>query len=128
MKLACRLAEKAYLAGQRVLVWHSDAEELRKLDDLMWTFADRSFVPHELLGPTTANSEAPVLLTSGAPAACDFDFLINLAPDVPACADQAPRIAEIIDGDESCRRAGRVRFKAYRDRGVQPLTHNIRAE
>ena len=128
LKLACRLAEKAFLADQRVLMWHSDVEELKKLDDLLWTFADRSFVPHAIWGPGISLEDTPVLLTSGALPECPFDILINLSADVPACAQQVPRIAEIIDGDENRRREGRARFKTYRDRGIQPVTHNIRAE
>lgn len=128
LKLACRLAEKAYLAEQRALVWLGDAEALKQFDDLLWTFADRSFVPHEVLGTAGSTADAPVLLSMGAAPAQPFDILINLAPDVPSIAAQAPRIAEIIDGDEGRRRAGRARFKTYRDRGIQPVTHTIRAE
>src|SRR3981081_4400327 len=47
LKLACRLAEKAYLAAQTALVWHTDAEELKAFDDMLWTFTDGSFVPAE---------------------------------------------------------------------------------
>ncbi len=37
-KLACRLAEKAYLAGERVLVWLDDAAaQLGSFDELLWT-------------------------------------------------------------------------------------------
>src|SRR6478736_6340256 len=49
MKAACQLAEKAVLAGERVLVWLQDAPALTAFHDLLWTFGDRSFVPHEPL-------------------------------------------------------------------------------
>ncbi len=63
LKLACRLAEKAYLARQRVLVWLEDAAELASFDELLWTFADRSFVPHEHLSAIRSNGgDTPVLL------------------------------------------------------------------
>ncbi len=128
LKLACRLAEKAYLAGQTVLVWHTDPQELKAFDDLLWTFLDGSFVPHEMLTPASSAAEAPVLLSAGAPPPAAVDIIINLAPDVPGCLSQTRRVAEIIDGDETRRRAGRARFKAYRDLGVQPASHNIRGD
>src|ERR1700730_6938128 len=53
LKLACRLAEKAYLAAQTALVWHTDPEELKAFDDMLWTFMDGSFVPHEMLTAAT---------------------------------------------------------------------------
>jgi|SRR5215469_5558318 len=127
LQVACRLAEKAYLASQRALIWHTDRAELEALDQLLWTFADGSFVPHEWL-TSNAAAEAPVLLSAGSPPAEAFDFVINLAADPPPFLHLTRRIAEIIDGDEGRRRAGRVRFKAYRELGVEPGTHTLRAE
>jgi len=157
LKLACRLAEKAYLAAQTALVWHTDPEELKAFDDMLWTFMDGSFVPHEMLTAATerlarespagaterrpsgqrglareppagdaSTQDTPVLLSAGAAPPADVDIIINLAPDVPGCLSRTRRIAEIIDGDDSRRRAGRARFKAYRDLGIQPASHNVR--
>lgn len=125
LKLACRLAEKAYLAAQVALVWHTDAQEIKAFDDLLWTFMDGSFVPHEMLGPGAAIENVPVLLSAGTPPPRTVDIIINLAAEVPACLGQTRRVAEIIDGDDARRRAGRARFKAYRDLGIQPASHNV---
>lgn len=142
LKVACRLAEKAYLASQRTLIWHTDRGELEALDELLWTFADGSFVPHEWLTsnegfPRHSDSgqrvsepglRAPILLGTGSPPTERFDFVINLAADPPPFLSLSRRIAEIIDGDAERRRAGRVRFKAYRELGIEPATHPLRAE
>jgi DNA polymerase III subunit chi len=127
LKLACKLAEKAYLASQSVLVWHTDPAELKALDDMLWTFSDGSFVPHDTLTGGAA-PEAPVLLSSGVAPPANVDIIINLAADLPACLSRTRRVAEIIDGDDARRRAGRARFKAYRELGVQPASHNIRGD
>ncbi len=127
LRTACRVVEKAYLAGQTVLVWHTEAEELRDFDELLWTFSDGSFVPHEAL--TAAGFEsAPVLLSAGTPPPGAVDVLVNLAADVPPCADVAARVAEFIDGDPARRQAGRARFRVYKDRGLQPATHTLRSD
>jgi DNA polymerase III subunit chi len=129
LKLACRLAEKAYLAAQVALVWHTDPHELKELDDLLWTFMEGSFVPHDFLisgpSPSASIQESPVLLSAGTPPPRTVDIIINLAPELPACLGQTRRVAEIIDGDDTRRRAGRARFKAYRDLGIQPASHNV---
>jgi DNA polymerase-3 subunit chi len=127
LKVACRLAEKAYLASQRALIWHTERSELEALDELLWTFGDGSFVPHEWL-TSNAAAEAPVLLSAGAAPAEALDFVVNLAADPPPFLRLTRRIAEIIDGDEGRRRAGRARFKAYRELGIEPLTHTLRGE
>src|SRR3974377_431584 len=88
LRLACRLAEKAYLSSARVLVWSDDAGELSTFDDLLWTFADRSFVPHEPYREAEQWQEVPVLLSGPGDAAPGraFDVLLNLGGVVPACA------------------------------------------
>lgn len=126
LKLACKLAEKAYLTSQTTLVWHTDPDELRAFDEMLWTFNDGSFVPHEMLSSTGALPETPVMLSAGTPPSQNVDVVINLAPDVPPCLAQTRRVAEIIDGDDNRRRAGRARFKAYRELGLQPTSHNVR--
>lgn len=124
LRTACRVVEKAYLAGQTVLVWHTEVDELREFDELLWTFSDGSFVPHE---PLTAGGfdAAPVLLSAGVAPPGAMDVLVNLAPEVPACVSLAQRVAEFIDGDPDRRQAGRARFRAYKERGLQPATHNV---
>ena len=127
LRTACRVVEKAYLAGNTVLVWHTELEELREFDELLWTFGDGSFVPHE---PLAANGfeAAPVLLSMGTPPPGPVDVLVNLAADVPACAETAQRVAEFIDGDPARRQAGRTRFRLYKDRGITPNTHPLRSD
>jgi DNA polymerase-3 subunit chi len=110
-----------------VLVWHTDAEELREFDELLWTFGDGSFVPHEAL-TASGFSSAPILLTSAPTPEGGFDVLVNLAADVPACVAAARRVAEFIDGDPERRQAGRARFRAYKERGWAPATHNLRSD
>ena len=128
LKLACRLVEKAYLAGHRALVWHTDASELQAFDELLWTFMDGSFVPHDLLGASGADDGTPVLLSAGAIPATPVDVIINLSAELPACLPLTRRVAEIVDGEDARRKAARARFKAYRERGVQPASHNMRSE
>ncbi len=125
LSLACKLAEKAYLAAHSVLIWHSEPAELQMLDEMLWTFRDGSFVPHELLGTHAEGLDTPVLLTCGPLPAGELDVIINLATAVPDFLDRAKRVVEIIDGDEGRRQAGRARYKAYLERGVQPASHNL---
>jgi len=126
LTLACRLAEKAYLLDHRVFVRAASASEAQALDDLLWTFADRSFVPHELAG-TGRELDVPVVVGHDAGPETHADLLVNLGQDVPAAYSRYARIAEIIDGDEQRRRLGRERFRFYREHGIEPESHRIGA-
>ena len=122
-KFACREIERAFLAEERVLVCFDTADELARFDELLWTFADRSFVPHE---PVTAESdweESPVLLSAGAAPPSPPQLIVNLATAVPAGVASAVRVLEIVDDDPARRQAGRERFRQYRAMGVEPTTH-----
>ena len=125
LKLACRLAEKAYLARQRVLVWADEAAELSSFDELLWSFSDCSFVPHERYQDPQQWDETAVLLACGPQATAATDVLLNLGSTVPPAAAQAGRILEIIDSEPARRQAGRERFRHYRDQGFAPQTHHV---
>ena len=119
-RLSCRLAEKAYKMGHTVYL-HADSEsQAQRLDDLLWTFRAGSFVPHARGG----GQPSPVLIGSGeAPGAADL--LITLSAAVPAFYERFTRVAEIIDGNEDNKRAGRERFRFYRGRGLEPQSHHL---
>ncbi|MFO1408564.1 MAG: DNA polymerase III subunit chi [Steroidobacteraceae bacterium] len=125
---ACRLAEKAYDQGLRVAVRAASPAEAAELDDLLWTFSDRSFVPHGTwpAEPAFATS-TPVLIGTGTLPDSHRDVLVNLAGEAPADAARYARVCEIVAADEESRRRARVRFRAYRDSGLEPATHNLSA-
>jgi len=127
LRLACRVAEKAYLARQAVVVLSDDAEALRRFDELLWTFGDGSFVPHDTVTAEGARCEAPVALTTGPLPADHADVLINLASSVPPSFERFARVAELLDARPEVRAAGRERFKIYRGKSIEPQTHNVGA-
>ena len=123
---ACRLAEKAYDQGLRVAVRTASAAETAEFDELLWTFSDRSFVPH-VVWPTEPDVVAatPVVVGSSSLPASHRDVLINLAPDAPADFSAYARICEVVGGDEDAKKAGRHRWRTYRDAGCAPEAHPL---
>jgi len=124
LRMACRFAEKAYLARQRVVV-HADAALLPRVDEMLWTFGDGSFVPHDTVTTEGAPCEAPVALTTGPLPVDHTDVLINLGQSIPPFFERFARVAEFLDARPDVRSAGRERFKAYRGRSIDPQTHNV---
>jgi len=124
LRLACRLAERACADAQSVFILASSPDEARRMDDLLWTFRDRSFVPHELVENAGANAP-PVLIGTSLAAAPVREVLVNLAPQMPEGCEAFSRILEPLDADEERRRRGRERYRAYRERGLVPASHTI---
>ncbi len=125
LNVACRITEKAWKAGHTVLIQHSDPGELAKLDALLWTVSEYSFIPHEISAEAPRLSATPVVLNTGSGPTAAVDVLINLNPQLPSGLELATRIIEIIDADPARRASGRERFKAYRDRGFALEKHDL---
>ena len=125
LRLACRVAEKAYLARQTVVVLFDEPALLPKFDEMLWTFGDGTFVPHDSVTAEGARCEAPVALTTGPLPADHGDVLINLGNAVPERFEKFARVAEFLDGRPEVRAAGRERFKLYRGKSIEPQTHNV---
>jgi DNA polymerase-3 subunit chi len=122
---ACQRTEAAYLAGERVLVWLEDAAALAQFDQLLWTFGDRAFVPHEPLAAQPRDADVPVQLLGGGVLDArvlggGFTTLVNLHDAPAAEALRFPQVIEVIDADPACRAAGRARFRFYREAGATP--------
>ncbi len=122
--LACRLAEKAYGLGHSVYVHVESDAQARAMDDIMWTFRDNSFLPHEIqAGPDTF--ETPIRIGCSEDPIVNCHLLINLAPDVPAFFSRFERMAELVDADPEVRRRSRERFRFYKERGYPLNTHKL---
>jgi DNA polymerase-3 subunit chi len=122
---ACRLAEKAYLSDLKVVILQDDPGEAKALDELLWTFNERSFVPHELCLDEKFDARTPVHIGLEGGRLPAVDLLVNLTDRLPADLERYARIAEIIDADLERRRLGRERFKSYRDLKLALETHQL---
>lgn len=122
---ACRLAEKAYRLDNSVHIETGSAEDARRVDELLWTFRDGSFVPHHLLGSERNDLPSPVTIGCDKAVAEKRDLLINLCDEVPDFAAAFPRVAELVSSDEESRQQSRKRFVLYRDQGHTLETHNV---
>ena len=131
---ACRLTEKAYLRDLKVVLLGDTLAEVEAIDALLWTFSERSFVPHDIHRggppgvptPAAAAGSAPaVQLTQDLDSVGSADLLVNVSTRLPARLDRFARVAEIIDADDERRRLGRERFKAYRELKFAVETHQL---
>ena len=122
-RFACRLIEKIYKQGNRVFVLLDTLPDVQDFDQLLWTFSQSSFVPHAMEG-TPDVENVPVVVGQQA-AETGANVLVNLGEHMPPEAEQFPRVAEVIAQDDGSKRAGRERFRQYREQGFELKTHEI---
>lgn len=136
LEYACRLTRKIWSAtpvGEPVrnIVMVGEKADLKKLDELLWTFSAVDFLPHCFIEDEGA-ADTPILLTDdfSSPALTQLphaDVMIHLGmrmpKDVAALVARFPRIVEVVTVNDAERLAGRERYKAYRDLGHE--LHNF---
>jgi len=127
LRLACRLAETAYKHGHKVYIHTPNQRVSEDLDRLLWTFADGSFVPHAVAGADThaPSDDYPVIIGAAEPDESHDDVLIPLLEGVPGYFQRFTRVMEAVDSGNAEKQQARARFKAYRDLGINPETHNL---
>ncbi len=128
-QFACRIVEKAYRLGHRIYMHTHNAQQAARLDQLLWTFSQGSFIPHSIDGQSPT-PPPPVLIGHTAELqnpehAHEHEVLINLAEDIPLFFSSFKRVAEVIDQQPENKISGRERYRFYRDRGYTLENHNI---
>jgi DNA polymerase III subunit chi len=123
LQRVCALTDRFYNEGARVLLYVSDEAEATKLDSLLWTFKQNSFIPHARLEEATEPVIEPVLIVGDDPAGHEAEVLIIVtAAALPAWYAFCPRVCDFVPGwDESAKKAARQRFGACRDAGYRML-------
>ena len=122
-KLACRLALMAWERKQKIFIITATEASGKQLGELMWQYPEGRFLPHTKAGDQDAG-KAPVnigMLSDLKPA----DVVINLCPQAVPQAEEFTRILEIVPFIKEDRQSSRVKYKSYRNLGLEPQTHEI---
>lgn len=124
LEFTCRIIEKAYLRHNRVYVYTQIEKQAHWLDELLWTFKEDSFIPHNLQG------EGPfpppvVQIGQAQPDKIFNDIIINLDINIPAFCQQFRRIIEIIPEIAEIKQAARTRYRLYQQQQYAINTHQM---
>lgn len=124
MQICCRLLEKAYQNRSKTLVYCNDKVSAERIDELLWTFKDDSFIPHNLCGEVP-NPPPPVQIGHGDATCPHRDILINLSSVIPENHSKYKRIIEIVSQADDSKLIGREHFKFYREQGYILNSHDL---
>lgn len=122
--LCCRLLDKAYQQRKRAFVLCTDKLSAERLDELLWTFRDDSFIPHNLCGEGP-KAPPPIQIGFGDQTCPHRDILFNMNSEVPENFKNYRRIIEIISQAPESKTCGREHFKFYRQQGFEINTHDL---
>ncbi|HVY24738.1 MAG TPA: DNA polymerase III subunit chi [Steroidobacteraceae bacterium] len=133
MRYACQLVDAAYSQGKRIVIHVSDDNEAQKLDDMLWTFRDQAFIPHEIAtaqsheiatAQSPANARIMALIGTSVPDSFSTQ-LINIGTAIPAKLESLQHVIEVVDADAQRKQQARERYKQYRELGCTLETKNL---
>ncbi len=123
LRLACKVAEKAWRSDYKVFLLARDERQVQFLDDLLWTYSQASFVPH---AQAQEDTDAPVVIGSTLPEdAGNRTALVTLRAQPVEQPFLRLRIADIIGAGDSEKAEARQRFRYYRNLGIEPGMHKL---
>lgn len=129
LDFTCRLLRKAYRRGATVLCL-APGERLEALDRALWTFVEREFLPHALLGRAKGGmlARTPIWLSSAWPdvdavEAPRRDVIVNLGGPLPVEAAASARVIEVVGADPDEVDRGRSLWRQYKVGGFE-ITHH----
>ena len=117
----CQWAEHFFEQGRRVQILAGSALAAQRLDHLLWTFAQASFIPHRIGPANQAGAAAePVIITMGELTVEGASVLIC---DGPAGLEFMQRYNEVVHfvllDDSEKRHESRSLWQAAREKGVR---------
>ena len=131
LRFVCQLTEKIYALGHRIHLHTANQQTARQLDQLLWTFSELAFLPHQLIDadhPGDTSTHPPITIGCvgefSDPLHCE-DVLVNLSTEVPLWFSRFSRVTEFVAGGEDDRLTARERYRFYRDRGYNLDMHQI---
>lgn len=122
--LVCRLIEKAYTKGHRVYVHCANQVDAEHIDELLWTFKEDSFIPHNLQGEGP-EPPPPVQIGYSKDPRGFNDILINLSQTIPEFYSKFKRIIELVINQEEDKVLSRSKYKTYRSQRCELYTHEM---
>lgn len=122
---ACGLLEKI---EQRVYIHTDSLQEAERIEGLLWTYKDDSFLPHNIYHP---QDDCPPHIQIGYREEAPInhqEVLLNLSANIPLFYVQFVRVMEIVFSDALVQQSARERYKQYRDQGYAITTHKLKAD
>ena len=125
LTFTCRLIEKAHNNKNTSYIYVEDEARAQQINDLLWTFRDISFIPHDIAGKNQQG--LPIQIGYGLDQPRQIsDVLFNLTSNVPDFFADFNRIIEIAPEEPSWQDSARNNYHHYQDKGFTINNHDLR--
>ena len=124
LRTTCQLSCKALERRRQVMILTPEVEVTQRLSGLLWSTPSTGFTPHCRAADGLA-AVTPIIVDHATDPVIHEDVLINLREDTPSFFSRFQRLIEIVTSDDNDRARARERYRFYRDRGYEIVTHDL---
>ena len=126
-QFACRLVDKAWRSGLPMHIHTVNEQSCQFMDQLLWSWREYSFLPHAIMNDDDSDQHCPITLGFRQPTTAQKPLLINLSPEVPDFFRDFSRVCEVVVQHPDQKAISRAKFRAYRQTGIEPEVHTMKA-
>ncbi len=110
-----QLLEKAVASGKHIVLLTSSEEQLTTLDNTLWTYSTKKFLPHGREKDGFAEKQ-PIYLTNSEQNPNNAEILVLTDGAEPEYLSEFPRVLDVFDGnDEAAVAEARTRWKKHQE-------------
>lgn len=124
LRTTCQLSCKAIELNRRVMVLTPQPQVTEQVSRMLWSTPSTGFTPHCRAADRLAEV-TPVIVDHAPEPVVHEDVLINLREEMPSYFSRFQRLVEIVTSDAEDRARARERYRYYRDRGYEIVTHDL---
>ncbi|AGF49879.1 DNA polymerase III subunit chi [Candidatus Kinetoplastibacterium blastocrithidii TCC012E] len=121
MDAVCQIINGYYLNKRRVVVYSNEYDILCKLNIMLWTFKDVSFIPHSFYQKKNNCEEEYIIISDYLSQTSHIKnnemLLVNMSNILPLCYNDFDCVVEIVTEDEQERSEARSRWRTYKNDG-----------
>lgn len=124
LQFLCKLLEKAYKQRHQIFVLCQNSQQTHQLDELLWTFNDISFIPHNIVGEGP-EPLPPIQLGENDIPQHHRDIIVSLKDENIPTPNHYRRIIKIVGNDDTDKENARQHYRHYRKLGCQLHSHDL---
>ncbi len=117
LRVVCDVVDDEFSIGNKVVINVSDENEGKTLDNMLWSWKQSSFIPHNFADSLTESNQDPVLIATDISENISYDTLILVHPaDLEIC-NNYKRVIDFAEKYNPTKlETDRKRYKLYRDK------------
>ncbi len=128
---ACKLIQKTFKMGHKIVLLCDNEKTLNTMDELLWQFCEHSFLPHKTFSDDQADdlSSNILLITNNDMDRLEHhyhDLLINLSGPIHPCFSRFERVSEIVIQEPQVLLDTRANYQFYAERNYPLNRHDMR--